>query len=374
MAAYARFGDGVEVGEEVFKALARFAPDGVMNVLACDQHNSILKLLTQFFENAQAKGKSPDEYPAESSDADVTRACQIFARALGRVPNAALFNHLGFKSEGFRELLGAETMLIGRLEDTNFLTTSEGKGQIAHLAVQPEEIAGQVDGFKTLVKVDPAHREAWEKNLEWIQDIWQRARKLGKPLFNETLYTPGGASKRELAAGLPEALVKIARDFGAFGDFYKTQVPMLWLAGNGAAARVSSPEVIRKTTEAMAVVVDRPLLLLSAAVDFEQYAAQYGIVCDLVAGPMCGRAYFKDPFADPEVADWQALEAAIAQVAVPRMEQIKRLAAATSKPWWHKYAWMSPDARTALPESARKQLQPDLPRPGDRVRVTDAGY
>lgn len=374
MPTFARFQDGVEVSSEVFGVLAKFAPQGLMDVLACDQHNSVLRMLTKFFATARAAGGKPEDYPDKPRDQDVARVSQIFARRLGKVPAAALFNHLAYLSPGFREALGPDTMLIGRLEATNFVETADQQGQVAQLAVQPEEVADKVDAFKTLVKVYPEHRESWDKSLEWLRDVWQRCRKLGKPLFNETLYTPPAKwPKREAAERLPEALVKIARDFGPYGDFYKTQVPLLWIEEDAGALKpvstaelmgkpqvlhrqvrvgggklvvpISSPEQIRRTTEAMAAVVDRPVLVLSAAVDFEQYAAQYGIVCDLVAGPMCGRAYFKDPFSDPAVREWKALEQAIGVIAVPRMQQIQALAAARSQPWWHKYAWMSEQAK-----------------------------
>ena len=348
MATYARFADGVEVGAEVFGVLAKFAPGGVMDVLACDQHNSVLRMLREFFGHARAAGGSAQDFPEKPADEHVIEVARIQARTLGAISRAALFNNLAYLSEGFRDLLGARTMLIGRLEHTNFVQTDDGLGQAPQLSVQPEEVADQVDAFKTLVKIYPEHRESWEKSLEWLAGIWQRCRKLGKPLFNETLYTPAKLSKRETGERLPEALVKIARDFGSYGDFYKTQVPMLWAEEDGERVRISGPEVVRKTTEAMAAVVDRPLLLLSAAVDFPQYAAQYGIVCDLVAGPMCGRAYFKEPFSDPGVANWPALEAAIARIAVPRMRQIKDLTAAASQRWWHKYAWMSDEARKLI--------------------------
>jgi tagatose-1,6-bisphosphate aldolase len=348
MPAFARFADGVEVSKEVFSVLARFAPDGMMDVLACDQHSSVLRLLTQFFKHARAAGGGAQDYPEKPNDGHVAEVSRMFARALGKLPAAALFNNLAYMTEGFRELLGPDTLLIGRLEATNFLTTSDGLGQVPQLAVQPEEVADRVDAFKTLVKVDPMHRESWEKSLEWLRDIWERCRKLGKPLFNETLYTPAKLSKVETGERLPEALVKIARDFGPYGDFYKTQVPMLWAEGDEGIARISSPDAVRRITEAMVAVVDRPLLVLSAAVDFPQYAAQYGIVCDLVAGPMCGRAYFKDPFADPKVADWKSLEQALIQVAIPRMVLIKQLTAATSQRWWHKYAWMSDQAKSLI--------------------------
>ena len=98
------------------------------------------------------------------------------------------------------------------------------------------------------------------------------------------------------------------------------------------------------------------VLLLSAAVDFEQYIAQYGIVSDLVAGPMCGRAYFKEAFTDPQVKDWDTLEAAFRRIALPRMKLIKRLSAAMSKPWWHAFSEISKEAK-ALLKSERKPVE-----------------
>jgi hypothetical protein len=99
--------------------------------------------------------------------------------------------------------------------------------------------------------------------------------------------------------------------------------------------------------------VDRPMLLLSAAVDFEQYAAQYALVSDLVAGPMCGRAYFKEAFTLPETRDLDSLAESFARLALPRMQQIMSLARKVSQPWWHRYTWLADGAKALLDESAR---------------------
>ena len=351
MEIYARFSDGQGVNEEVFETLAKFAPDGHLDVLACDQHNSILKLLTSFFKNAWAKSGDSETFPEKPGNEDVIRASQMFARALGKVPAAALFNHFGFLTYSFKDLLGSQTMLIGRLEDTNFLKAEDG-GLVAQLAMEPEKIADKVDAFKTLVKVDPALPESWKSNLEWLKQIYERCRKLGKPLFNETLYNPSSAlTKVQAAAKLRKVLVKIANDFSPFGDFYKTQVPLLWIEENGKIVNMVSPDIVRETAKIMTDIVARPILVLSAAVDFQQYAAQYACVCDLVSGPMCGRAYFKDPFSDPGITTWEELEKALENVAAPRMRQIKELARAKSKPWWCEFEWISDKAKKLIKTS-----------------------
>ncbi|GAH73727.1 unnamed protein product, partial [marine sediment metagenome] len=262
--------------------------------------------------------------------------CRRFARALGGISTAALFNRLAFESPGFRDLLGKNVLLIGRLEDTNPTSIDGGKGQLARLSIDPEACVDKVDAFKTLIKLDPDHKESWEENLDWLRDVFQRAQKLGKPLYNEVLLLQKpGESKVEMAKRLPEGLVKIAEDFGPYGHFYKTQVPVLWVEENGKITKISSPKTIRATAEAMAQAVDRPMLLLSAAVDFEQYAAQYGIVADLFAGPMCGRAYFKEAFTAEATKDWDSLETSFRKIALSRIQQIKNLARIVSKPWWH---------------------------------------
>lgn len=346
MATWAKFSDGVEVGESVFKVLAGYAPDGTLDVFASDQHNSYLKLTSAFFKHI---GES-----REGTDDDVREVCRRFARALEEMPTAALFNSLAFQSPGFRKLLGEKVLLIGRLEDTNTVEIDDGKGQLAQLAVKPEECADMVDGFKTLVKLNPDHKESWEKNLEWLKDVFERCQKLGKPLFNEVLLFPGpGESKVDMAGRLPDGLVKMAKDFSPFGHFYKTQVPVLWADENGSVTRISSPDTIRKTAYAMAEVVDRPILLLSAAVDFEQYAAQFGIVADIFTGPMCGRAYFKEAFADSKTKDWDSLEANFKRIALPRIRQIKNLTRIVSKPWWHKFSWMADEAKSMIKLDAK---------------------
>ena len=290
----------------------------------------------------------------KATDKDVADVCRRFAAGLAGNATAALFNQLAFNAPGFREALGKNVMLIGRLEDTNTVSVDDGAGQLAQLAAQPEEIADKVDGFKTLVKLNPEHKASWEKNREWLADVFERATKLGKPLFNETLiFQRPGESKPDMARRLPDAVVRMAEDFSPYGTFYKTQVPMMWAVEGDRIERISSPQVVRDATVAMTKVVKRPILLLSAAVDFEQYSAQYGIVCDLVAGPMCGRAYFKEAFTDPATRDWDTLQSSFARIALPRIAQIRSLCRAMSRPWWCAFTQMT-DVAKALIKPERK--------------------
>jgi len=211
-----------------------------------------------------------------------------------------------------------------------------------------------VDAFKTLVKLDPDHQESWKRNQEWLQDVFERSCKLDKPLFNETLiFQRPDESKAAMARRLPEGVVRMAEDFGPFGHFYKTQVPVLWVEDKGGIERIGSPDEIRSSAVTMFSVVDRPILLLSAAVDFEQYAAQYALVSDLVAGPMCGRAYFKEAFTSPETTDLDSLTESFATIALPRMKQIKSLAEKVSPPWWHKFTSIADRARAVVNTAAK---------------------
>jgi len=347
MVKWAEFPDDVAVSEGVFRVLAKYAPTGTLDVFASDQHGSYLRLFASYLQHVGQ--------PREATDDDVRDICRLFAKALQGAPSAALFNSLAYLSPGFRDLLGPKTMLIGRLEDTFTEEIDGGRGQLARLSVQPEEVADQVDGFKTLVKLDPDHPESWKRNLEWLQGVFERACALDKPLFNETLILQRpGESKLEMARRLPEGVAAMAEAFGPYGHFYKTQVPMLWAEdADGTVQRVSSPDEIRSAAVTMASVVDRPMLLLSAAVDFEQYAAQYALVCDLFAGPMCGRAYFKEAFTMPETKDMDTLAASFARIALPRMAQIQSLAEKVSAPWWHAFTWMADEAKGLIDTDAK---------------------
>ncbi|MFA6255155.1 MAG: hypothetical protein WC675_03975 [Patescibacteria group bacterium] len=341
---YAAFADGTRVEEKVLRVLKRFAPDGHLDVLACDQDNSFRSMLKKFHTNCRAAGGRTEDYPEVPEDLHVTILSRLLARTLGRGHHAALFNQLGFKKGGFREDLGEETMLLGRLENTKFADGPDG-GQVAQLAIEPEEADPYVDGFKTLVKVDPAKPASWEANLAWLRDVDARCKALGKPLFNETLYTPpADVSKLVMAQNLPGALLKIALAFGPFGTFYKTQVPLAWVEG----VAVGHSGGIRTNIGFMAELIKRPLLILSAAVDFDQYALQFASIADLAVGPMCGRAYFKDPFSDPAVSNWELLEHAIAEIALPRMKLIRGMMQNVGRPWWADFKEVSPAAKTLL--------------------------
>lgn len=347
MAKWAEYADGTGVQEAVFRVLAHFAPGGTLDVFASDQHSSYLRLFQSYLDHV---GEQRD-----ATDADVTEICRRFAEALTGMPSAALFNSLAYLSPGFRELLGRRTMLIGRLEDTRTQELDGGRGQLARLAAEPEEVAESVDAFKTLVKLDPDHQESWSRNRDWLRDVFERACELGKPLFNETLiFQRPGESKADMARRLPEGVVRMAEDFGPYGHFYKTQVPLLWVEEkDGPLERISSPDDVRSVAVTMFSIVNRPMLLLSAAVDFEQYAAQYALVSDLFAGPMCGRAYFKEAFTMPQTKDLDTLARSFAEIALPRMRQIKSLAQKVSPPWWHKFTRMAEEARALIDTSAR---------------------
>jgi tagatose-1,6-bisphosphate aldolase len=346
MAKWAQFADGQAVSENVFRLLAKFAPAGTLDVFASDQHGSYLKLIQTYLKHVGKDRKATDE--------DVTEVCRLFAEALGGNASAALFNSLAYLSPGFRELLGEKTMLIGRLEDSFTDDVDGGAGQLAKLSVEPAEVADKVDAFKTLVKLNVYHEDSWQRNRDWLAGVWEKCQALDMPLFNETLLiAKPGESKVGMARRLPEGVAKMAEDFGPLGTFYKTQVPVLWAEEGGVVHLISTPDEVRSAAVTMYSTVDRPMLLLSAAVDFEQYAAQYALVSDLFAGPMCGRAYFKEAFTMPETKSFKTLAKSFAKIALPRIDQIKSLAQKVSKPWWHKFTSMTSQAKAAVQMDAK---------------------
>ena len=101
MAAWARYRDGMDVGEQVLRVLAKYAPKGALDVFASDQHSSYLRLFNSFLEHV-GEGR-------QATDEDVRDVCRRLARALDQAPSAALFNHLAYLSPDFRALLGPKT-------------------------------------------------------------------------------------------------------------------------------------------------------------------------------------------------------------------------------------------------------------------------
>ena len=346
MAKWAQYADGQPVSENVFRLLAKHAPGGTLDVFASDQHGSYLKLIQSYLKHI---GET-----REATNEDVTAVCRLFAKALGGNASAALFNNLAFMSRGFRRVLGEQTMLIGRLEDSFTDKVDDGAGELAKLTVEPKKVAGRVDAFKTLVKLNVYHKDSWNRNRDWLAGVWEKCQALDMPLFNETiLLQKPGEPKLDYARRLPEGVAKMAEDFGPYGTFYKTQVPVLWTEDKGVTHLISTPDEIRSAAVTMYSSVDRPMLLLSAAVDFEQYAAQYALVSDLFAGPMCGRAYFKEAFTMPETKGLATLGKSFTKIALPRIAQIKSLANKVSKPWWHKFTWMSDEAKAMVQASGK---------------------
>ena len=67
MQGWARYPDGVELSEAAFRTLARYAPDGRLDVFASDQHGSYLKLIAAYFDHIGD--------PREATDDDVAHLC-----------------------------------------------------------------------------------------------------------------------------------------------------------------------------------------------------------------------------------------------------------------------------------------------------------
>jgi len=344
---WARYSDGLSISKKAFERLAAVSPNGVLDVFASDQHGSYITLLNSFLANTNTRRTAEND--------DVRRATTAFATALDGTATAALFNHLSYTMPEFREQLGTDTYLIGRLEASATKNVDGGAGKLAKLEVPPEQAAEFVDGFKTLVNLNPDHRDSWGHNRDWLNDVAERCQQIGKPLFSETLVIQGQAEDRaSFADRLPEALVEIAEEFSSFGTFYKTQIPLLWVedaAGN--VKRAANPAVVRRTCERIAASSPRPLFLLSAAVDFAQYAAQYALVADLVAAPMCGRAYFKEAFTAASATTWDGLIDTFKRIALPRVRQMQEIATAQSKPWWHAFDWISAEGRQLIKTGPR---------------------
>ena len=342
------------ISDSMFRALAEIAPDGCMDVLAMDQHGSFLKMLA----------KSPALVPSgKPTDDDVGRFCWHLAGAIDGNATACLCNRLAFEKPGLSQQLG-KTALIARLERSKFDKTADGKGQIMAQEVPANAVRrhGAV-AVKTLVKLDPAHQEAWEENRSRLSSIWDSCRELDIPLFNEVLYDPLGMPKSQMAKKLPGALIKMAEDFGAIGTFFKTQVPFLWLADeNGKVVKVGDAELIadiaRKTDE----ISPLPILLLSAAVDFEQYMLQFSYAASHIAGPMCGRAYFKE--VTSLARSWGDVAFQFRMLAIPRIDAIRKASRQMCQPWW---------AKMELSDAARKLIKPAEMSAGPDIKV-EGGY
>ena len=338
----ARLRQPAQITDGMFRVLAKASADGVVDVFASDQHGSFLKML------AQAPGLVPSGQP---TDKDVGKAGWHIARALPEGVTAALFNNLAFGLPKFLDQLPKRTMLIARLERSKFDTTPDGKGQVPVLDVEPVQAKQYgAKAVKILLKLNPDHKVSWKSSYDWLMDVWQKCLKLDMPLFNEVLYDVPGMSKVELGKRLPKALVKMAEKFGSIGTFFKTQAPFLWVEDEGKLVRVCDPDTVRQVTKTVDEIVPLPVLLLSAAVDFDQYMYQFCLAAENICGPMCGRAYFKEA---PKVAkNWRDLEEKIKQIAHPRIAAIKALTSHACQPWWQKMR-LSPEAKKMLNSGAR---------------------
>lgn len=356
MDVYAKYPDGVEVSKSSFNTLATHVPRGTLDVFASDQPHSYAAFMSALFERAGAH--------RQVTESVTTELCRAFAEAIRGTSTAAAFDHLAFRGADFRSLLGSDTLLIGRIDEDGVAAADPSAATLAALAVRPEDCVADVDAFKTIVKLDPDHRQSWEHNLEWLEDVYARCRKVDKPLFNETqLARRAGEPDDSLARRSLESLVQIAATFGPYGDFYCTAVPALW-TNNGRKICINESGEVRKCAEDIDEVVHRPLLLVASDLDYSHFSAQQALVSDIFTGLVCGPAYFRELFTVVPTNEVVSVMESFRCIVLPRIRERKNLAETAGRLWWNEYSWLSSEARSLLGDT---KTQPAVPPVVDPV-------
>ena len=117
-------------------------------------------------------------------------------------------------------------------------------------------------------------------------------------------------------------------------------------------------DIARKTDE----ISPLPVLLLSAAVDFEQYMLQFSYAAPHIAGPMCGRAYFKE--ITGLARSWGDVAFQFRMLAIPRIDAIRKASRKMCQSWW---------AKMELGGQAKKLVRPAEMSAGPDIKV-EGGY
>jgi sulfofructosephosphate aldolase len=286
-------------------ALAR--PSGALAMVAMDQRES----LRTMFDQAGAGRVDDDRMVAFKLDV---------ARALGSLASGFLIDR-EYGVERAAPLLPSSCGLILAADALE----QEAGGPVEETAlddgVLPADGTPDLHGAAAVKLLVIWRRDARrEQRVELARQFVARAARRGVLSVLEPVVR---ATPDEVAAGTWDqeaAVAEAARELSPLGpSLYKVQVP---LAGR------AEPAALERACAALGEAITGPWVVLSQGVHRDDFAGAVRAACrGGASGFLAGRALWSDVVGRPDVP------AALAEVAVPRLQRLVDLVDAEARPW-----------------------------------------
>lgn len=319
-------GKGLTPGK--LRGLQRISnPNGTLTMLALDQNSSVIEMATKSLRSA---GLDREPHYQEIVDAKLDLMRSLAPAASGVLIDA----YYGAWSAIASEAIPPDRGLLVRYEMSGSPKNSVGAPLAA---VEPgwsvEKIKRMgADAVKLLAQFEPTEPNSAEHQFQVVEHVYQECKKHDILLLLEAVSFPFGGEKKSDASYLdrkPRTVVESARQLSRFCDIYKSEFP----GTMGRESRGQHEDYLH----ALDAASERPWVLLSSGVDYEDYLQQVELALGVGAsGILGGRAFWKEYFLEQGA---EARHRFATTTALKRLADVNALVRANGTPWMARYGF-----------------------------------
>ena len=308
-------------------------PKGTLTMLALDQNNSVVDMAGKALRRA-GEDRAPTYEEVVEAKLDLMRGLATAASGVLVDPYYGAWSAVASGS------IPPHVGLLLRLERTKY-EMSARNAPMATIepgwGVAKAKLMG-ADAVKLLAQFEPTEPESADANFALVEKVYDECRKHDILLLLEAVAFPlNGETKKDdsFLDRKAETVIESARVLSRYCDIYKAEFP-------GTLGRESDQQ-LEDNLLALDAVSERPWVLLSAGVDFDDYLVQVEMALGAGAsGVLGGRAFWKEYF---EQGDAASREAFLAGIARKRLAQVDELVRAEGTPWFSRYGFVAEDLR-----------------------------
>jgi tagatose 1,6-diphosphate aldolase len=324
LGATALLGLGLTPGK--LRGLQRISnPNGTLTMVAFDQNSSMIDLAQKALK---AKGQDREPTFEEVVEAKLDLMRTMSPAASGTLIDAYYGAWPGIATGAMPPDKG----LIVRIEKSGAPKNKQGGtlGEIeAGMSVEKLKLMG-VDVVKLLAQYEPGELSSAEHQFAFVQKIYEDCKKYDILMLLEPTCFPYGGEKKADAAFLDrkaETVIESARQLSRWCDVYKAEFP-------GTLGHESEDQ-LRDNLQALDAASERPWVLLSAGVDYDDYVVQVKMAMEAGAsGILGGRAFWKEYFQQDGA---EARTRFAAEVGAQRIAAVDRIVREHGTPWYARY-------------------------------------
>jgi tagatose 1,6-diphosphate aldolase len=308
------------------RGLQRICNDnGTLTMVATDQNSSMISL---FKESSKANVGTEREPTYD----EMVLAKNTLTRYLAPLASAILVDgYYGVCNAISTMYLPRNSGLLVRVEksgsDKNKVGAPLGLFEPG-IGVRKIKMMG-CDAVKLLAPFEPTEPHSAEHQLHFTRQVFEDCQKYDILMLLETVAFPFSGEKKGEAkyeARKAETVIESARQLSRYCDIYKAEFP--------GHLKTDSESTLRANLKALNEASERPWVLLSAGVDYDEYVKQVQMAMEAGAsGILGGRAFWKEYFKAKTQAERETYSQ---EVAGKRVKDLAAIVSSKATPW---YTW-----------------------------------